>query len=243
MNALWTWIKNSVASLGKGKGLSPSHLALILLFIGPAISYLALPIEGEYWAGLMPSEFRQRAYQLAFSLDFVGGFLMYVFGRVRQSARKNGDQYKLSFLILPFVVFGVLTSAFVNFRQLVDTMGAGVDWWEPFIVACIQPGIQLGINVAQAVVEGKFEKQPASTSEPKPSTPEPEPSILNPGKPDVNWWRDTYGQMNGERAQMTPERVRELVLVEWERAPKRTTLYNWADECAQSLVDVDIKGT
>jgi len=172
MRDVWAWIKHSLATLGKGKGLSPSHLALILLFIGPAISYLALPIEGEYWATLMPDRFQDRAYRLAFALDFVGGFLMYVFGRVRLSASKSSAQHKLSFLIIPFVVFGVLTSAFVNWRQLVATM-ALVEWWEPLVIASIQPGMQLGINVAQAVVEGKFEKQPTVTVDSQPIAKEP----------------------------------------------------------------------
>ena len=174
--AVWSWITHTFSTLAKGKGLSPAHLALILLFIGPAISYLALPIEGEYWAGLMPSGYRQRAYCLAFAMDFVGGFLMYVFGRVRQSARKGSPQAGWSFAILPFVAFGVATSAFVNQRQLAQIMGQAA-WWESVIIAMIQPGLQLGINVAQAVVEGKFEKQPASTSEPKAESAQAEPVI------------------------------------------------------------------
>jgi len=167
MKNVWTWFTHTIQTLIKGKGLSPSHLALILLIIGPAISYLALPIEGEYWAQLMPDEFRRRAYQLAFALDFVGGFLMYVFGRIQQSARKGSRQLSWSFFIPPFVVFGVLTSAFVNWRQLISLM-SDVDWWEPLIIASIQPGIQLGINVAQAIVEGKFDKQPTVTTSSSP---------------------------------------------------------------------------
>ena len=173
---VWTWITHSIASLGKGKGLSPSHLALILLIIGPAISYLALPIEGEYWATLMPSQYQRRAYRLAFAMDFVGGFLMYVFGRVQQSARKGSPQSRWSFAVIPFVVFGVATSAFVNWRQLVGTMGS-VAWYEPVVVALIQPGLQLGINVAQAMVEGKFEKQTAASSEPKAEPVQIEPAV------------------------------------------------------------------
>ena len=173
---LWTWITDSFSSLGKGKGLAPSHLALILLLIGPVISWLALPIEGEYWADLMPDGFRQRAYRLAFAMDFVGGFLMYVFGRVQQSASKGSKQARWAWLVIPFVVFGVATSAFVNWRQLVGTMGS-VAWYEPVVVALIQPGLQLGINVAQAMVEGKFEKQPAASSEPKAEPVQIEPAV------------------------------------------------------------------
>lgn len=67
-----------------------------------------------------------------------------------------------------------------------------------------------------------------------------EPSVQpeskkRPGKPTLDWWRSRYEQMNGDRAQMTPERVQELVLAEWELSPSRTTLYNWSDECVQSL--------
>jgi len=238
MKQVWMWFTHSVQTLIKGKGLSPSHLALILLIIGPAISYLALPIEGEYWANLMPDEFRGRAYKLAFAIDFVGGFLMYIFGRVQQSARTNSKQWRWAFAIIPFVVFGVLTSAFVNWRQLLSLM-PNVDWWEPLIIASIQPGMQLGINVAQAIVEGKFDKQPMITTETepvqKPSKSEPKASTKRPGKPEVDWWRSTYEQMDGERAQMTPERVQEIVQAEWETVPSRTTLYNWSDECVQSL--------
>ena len=176
MTQIWNWIKRSLETLGKGKGLAPSHLALILLFIGPLISYLALPIEGEYWAGLMPSGYQRRAYQLAFAMDFVGGFLMYVFGRVRQSASKGSKQAKWSFAVIPFVVFGVATSAYVNQRQLAQIMGQAA-LLESIIIATIQPGLQLGINVAQAMVEGKFEKQPASTSEPKAEPGQVEPVV------------------------------------------------------------------
>jgi hypothetical protein len=109
-------------------------------------------------------------------MDFVGGFLMYVFGRVRQSARKGSAQAGWSFAILPFVAFGVATSAFVNWRQLAVTMIQPA-WGEALVIAMIQPGLQLGINVAQAVVEGKFEKQPASTSERKAEPVQVEPVI------------------------------------------------------------------
>jgi len=69
----------------------------------------------------------------------------------------------------------------------------------------------------------------------RPEQPDSNVSKLRPGKPDVNWWRSKYGQMNGERDQVTPEYVQELVLAEWEVVPSRTTLYNWSDECVQSV--------
>ena len=205
-------------------------LRSLLWGAGPLLSYLFLPIEGEFWNGLMPNGNRLRAYAGCFVLDVVGSVLIYFFGRIQQTARKGDKQWKASWGILYFAGAGVLASWFVSFQQM-STIGRNVYWWVHALNAAIQPVIQLGIGYTQAVLGGKFDPVAVGQSVSKPA---PKVNKKRAGAPSIDWWRATYGQLNGEREQMTPGRVRELVLAEWEDVPKRTTLYNWSKECVES---------
>jgi hypothetical protein len=71
-------------------------LRTLLWSAGPVLSYLFLPIEGEFWNGLMPNGNRFRAYAGCFVLDVTGSVLIYFFGRIQQTARKGGKNSKPS---------------------------------------------------------------------------------------------------------------------------------------------------
>jgi hypothetical protein len=105
-------------------------------------------------------------------------------------------------------------------------------WWVHALNAAIQPVIQLGIGYTQAVLGGRFE---SSTPEQTVSNSIQKATKKKTGRPTIDWWRSTYRQMNGERGQVTPERVLELVEAEWEQSISRTTAYNWRDECVKSF--------
>ena len=56
----------------------------------------------------------------------------------------------------------------------------------------------------------------------------------NPGVPTIEWWRSRYSGMNGERSEMTKNRLREIVESEWSEMLSESTLYAWVKECKES---------
>jgi len=210
--------------------LSPSVLTLILLIAGPTLSFLILPLEGEFWVSRIPDSplNRFRGYAFPWFLDFLGGLLVYSWGRLRQTARRDSKQWKLARWILPFAVFIAVASCVISFQQL-GNIDSATHWALTLFNSAITPIVQIGIGLAQAGIDGNFEVE---TSDSEVNTKKPK---LKSGKPSVEWWRSVYSKLDGERERMTPERVQELVLSEWSSSPSGTTLYNWSDECKESV--------
>ena len=238
---LRTWAKEKL-----DRDWSSVILKSLLWGAGPVLSYLFLPIEGEFWNSLMPDGNRFRAYAGCFVLDITGSVLIYFFSRIQQTERaaykgkdgkrrKGSKRWQASWGILGFAGAGVLSSWFVSFQQMCS-LNPDVYSRIHVLNAAIQPVIQLGIGYTQAVLGGKFDV---------PASEQPVVKVVQQvskkrkGAPTIDWWRSTYGQLNGERGQMTAERVQEMVQAEWEDSISRTTAYNWRDECVEKAAEVN----
>lgn len=202
-----------------------------LMLAARAASLFSLPIEGSFWVSVMGDNHAFFANALPFTLDLIADLIVYRYGRIQQSAAKGTKKSKLSRYILVFVAFNAAASWGAAAWQLYNVMQP-VHIVFPILFALIQPVMGAGVAYTQAVQDGKYDDDVVKRVE-KP-TPQPEHKV-NKGMPDVEWWRNTYPHLNGEREQMTPERVRELIQAEWESVPSPTTLYNWAKEAAASL--------
>lgn len=194
-----------------------------------AISIFSLPIEGEFWAENM-NQNAVFGWGLAFTLDLLSDELVYKYGRIQQTVSKNSKKWKASRFILGFVAFNALASWFTSGWQMNQQMMEGdltLLSLIPFGFALIQPVVSLGASYARAVQDGKYD-------EPETTKPEPKRDRRTSGKPSIDWWRERLDSLNGEREQMTPDRVREIVLSEWTESPGNTTLYNWSQEAKES---------
>lgn len=130
------------------------------------ISYFSLPIEGEFWASLMPTDQWHKGYALCFTLDMAAAFLVYRRGRIHQSVRKGSKKWKAARLILAFIVLNAVagwgTSAWQIHRVLVSpTLLFALAF------AIIQPVMNFGLSYAQAVQDGKYDEPQTEERETK----------------------------------------------------------------------------
>lgn len=195
-------------------------MRLALWIAGPVIAWFALPIEGEFWATMMPAVYHNRAYNLCFALDLVGEMLIYFAARIQQTAAKNSKQGRMARVIYGFAAIPALASWGIAYQQL-RVLG--------FVVvvaalnALIQPAIQAGIGFTQAVLEGKFEekqeKEPTKVHEPEPKHVEstPAPVELTPRQKEMLkiWAEDPSLNQSKVGAMLSEPMSRGTVANEW----------------------------
>lgn len=197
-----------------------------LMLSARAASLFSLPIEGGFWSSVMGQGPVTRfcSYALPFTLDLIADELVYRYGRIQQSVTVKTKKWRASRYILLFVVFNAAQSWGTAAWQLNNAMQP-VHLAFPLLFALIQPVMGAGIAWTQAVQDGKFDEPEREKTEPK----------RKRGRPDVEWWRTRSAQLDGQRAQLTADDVRELVLSEWTDSPSPTTLYAWAQEARESV--------